>query len=513
MKTVRRAMISVSDKEGIVDLAKSLAEQGTRIVSTGGTAAVLSEAGVPVTPVGEITGFPEMLCGRVRTLHPKVFGGILGRRSLDSDALEMEEHGITPIDLVVVNFYPFESAAARKGITPEEAIEQIDIGGPSLVRAAAKSHADVVVLCRPSQYGPFLDALRSDEGVTPEMRRRFAAEAFLRVARYDGAIADWFDRASPGETVARPAGETVEPARALRYGENPHQKAWWYSTPDQSLHLTPLRGKELSYNNLLDADGAWRLISEFDEPAAAIIKHGNPCGVAAGGALVDLFRGALACDPVSAFGGIVALNRPVDERLAKELAGLFLEVILAPRFEGDALERLARKKRLRLVEATVAASTKDAREVRSISAGMLVQEPDLPGDDEAAWTVPTRRKPAAAEIDDLRFAWKVAKHVRSNAAVLAASTTTVGIGAGQMSRVDSVRLAVEKAADARLLLDGAVMASDGFFPFPDGVERAAQAGIRAVIQPGGSIRDGEVIAAADTLGVAMVFTGTRHFRH
>lgn len=511
MKKIRRAILSVSNKDGIAQLGAALVAQGAEIISTGGTAAAIAAEGIPVKQIDKVTGFPEMLGGRVRTLHPAVFGGILGRRSIDSDLNEMKEHGIEEIDLVVVNFYPFRETAAKEGVTGGEVIEKIDIGGPTLIRAAAKSYADVAVLSRPGQYEPFLHALASAEGVSLAHRRELAAAAFRHVSEYDEAIRDWFDRDEEGGLPTH-FGMSGSMIQTLRYGENPHQAAGWYIRPDQPYRLKPLQGKELSYNNLLDGESAWRLIREFDEPALAIIKHGNPCGAATGNDLARAFRDALACDPVSAFGGIVVVNRTVTEPLADELAGLFLEVVIAEKFDDRSRARLAGKKKLRLVE--VSRSGGEALlEMRSTSLGLLVQETDQPGVDESSWRIATRRQPDENEMNDLRFAWRVAKHVRSNAIVFAKEGRTVAVGAGQMSRVDSARLAIEKGRLAGLDLKGSALASDGFFPFPDGVETGAEGGATAVIQPGGSIRDEEVIAAADRLGMAMVLTGRRHFRH
>ncbi len=515
MKKIERALISVSDKSGIVPLATALASTGTEIVSTGGTAALLESKGISVTRIDSVTGFPEMLGGRVRTLHPRVFGGILGRRAIESDVAEMREHQIPPIDLVVVSFYPFSETAAREGATESDIIEKIDIGGPALLRAAAKSFADVAILHHPDQYDPFLEALRSDAGVTLKYRRTLTRSAFQEVARYDEAIRDWFGGPESESETNSNAQITISAARQqkLRYGENPHQKAAWYTTEEQSLRFTALQGKELSYNNLLDADAAWRLIEEFDDPAVAIIKHGNPCGVATGGDLSGCFRRALAGDSISAFGGIVAVNREVDGPLAEELASLFIEVVIAERFSNGSRERLARKKRVRLVEVDRIAGHAQNREIRSTAAGLLVQDRDEAGASEDEWRVVTKRIPTEQEMADLRFAWKVAKHVRSNAIVLARDGAMIGVGAGQMSRIDSVRFAVEKAVAMNHDVRGSALASDGFFPFPDGVQNGAEAGAAAIIQPGGSIRDDEVIAEADRLGIAMILTGRRHFRH
>ncbi|MBN1825784.1 MAG: bifunctional phosphoribosylaminoimidazolecarboxamide formyltransferase/IMP cyclohydrolase [Candidatus Eisenbacteria bacterium] len=513
MKRIARAILSVSDKEGIVELGRALAAGGTTILSTGGTARRLREEGVPVREVGEATGFPEMLGGRVRTLHPIIFGGILGRRSREGDRREMEKHGIEPIDLVVVNFYPFRETAATPGATEEEIVESIDIGGPSLLRAAAKSFEDVAVLHRPDQYVPFLERLASPEGADLAYRRELAAAAFRHVEEYDAAIRDWFDEGGEGEEHPRRFRLEGTLRRALRYGENPHQSAAWYDRSGSTDRFRVLQGKELSYNNLLDADAALRLVREFDGPAAVVVKHGNPCGAAALADPREAFLAAYAGDPQSAFGGIVALNRPVDGLLASEMKPHFLEVIAAPGFDDEALDLLGKKKNLRLLLVEGAGAGARPPEIRVLADGFLTMDPDPIGPSGERWRVATERAPTEAEALDLRFAWKVVKHVRSNAILLARKGRTLGVGAGQMSRVDAAELAVTKARGAGHETAGAVLASDGFFPFPDGVERAAEAGIVALIQPGGSIRDAEVIAEADRRGLAMVLTGVRHFRH
>ncbi len=510
MTRLARALLSVSNKEGLVPLAGALRAHDIEIVSTGGTAALLKSEGIAVTEIDTVTGFPEMLGGRVRTLHPNVFGGILGRRSLASDQREMAQHEIRPIDLVVVNFYPFEESV-RSGGERQSIIEKIDIGGPSLVRAAAKSHEDVLVLHDPGQYAEFLARLAAEDarGFDREYRMSLAADAFAAVTRYDQAIAGWFAGESGIALSARLR-------QSLRYGENPHQSAKWYEDEKTRLSFTSLQGKELSYNNLLDGDAAWELIEEWKEPAAAIIKHGNPCGVATDASHVVAYEKALACDPVSAFGGVVAVNGPVDGALADLLAKHFLEVVLAPSFTAEAETRLRKKKNLRLVQVTskTASRAESSRVmIRTIGAGYLAQDPDSAKQSRDEWTVPTKRQPTPEEWRDLEVAWKVAKHVRSNAIVFVKGGATIGIGAGQMSRVDSAEVAVRKGATAGHDLTNSAVASDGFFPFADGVEQAAKGGATAVIQPGGSIRDQEVIDAADRLGVAMVFTGMRHFRH
>lgn len=512
IRRVGRAIMSVSNKEGALPLAKALAAAGTEIVSTGGTSRLLREGGVPVTEIERVTGYPEMLGGRVRTLHPNVFGGILGRRAVESDRAEMKAHGITAVDLVVVNFYPFAETVARPGVSETEAIESIDIGGPSLLRAAAKSFEGVAVLHDPAQYGEFLDRLASPGGLDVDYRRRLALEAFRYVAEYDERVLAWFERGEEGRPPA--TFHLAGPVRCpLRYGENPHQKASWYDRAGSSHRFEALQGKELSYNNLADSDGAWRLILEFEGPAAAVIKHGNPCGAAAADDILEAFRWAHASDPVSAFGGIVAFNRIVEGALAAELKSLFLEVVLAPGFDGEALALLGKKKKLRLVTVTPRPAAGPLREAKVILDGLLVQEGDPPGAGGESWEVKTKRPPTAGEERDARFAWKVAKHVRSNAIVLAKGGRTIGIGAGQMSRVDSTWIAVEKAKAHGHDPEGSVLASDGFFPFPDSIEKAHEAGVAVLVQPGGSIRDDEVVAEADRLGLSMLFTGARHFRH
>jgi phosphoribosylaminoimidazolecarboxamide formyltransferase/IMP cyclohydrolase len=524
---VRRALLSVSDKRGLLELARGLAAVGVEIVSTGGTARALAAAGVRVREVAEVTGFPEMLDGRVKTLHPAIHGGVLARRDVPAHLAALAAQGIEPIDLVAVNLYPFEATVARSGVGFEEAIEQIDVGGPALIRAAAKNHAGVVVLVDPDQYGPVLEELGRTGGcVAPQTRRRLALEAFRRTAQYDAAIAAWLRAPEPPRTPA--AAEPlrfppvlrleVERVAALRYGENPHQAAALYRPLDGAGGIgaaQQLHGPELSYNNLLDLGAALGLLAEFEEPAAVVIKHTNPCGAAVGPDAVLAFERARASDPVSIYGGIVGVNRPVDRRLVDALAGILLEILFAPGFEPDALEELRRtKKKLRVLAVPAAPAGAPAPlEVRSVPGGLLVQEPDVADLDPAALRVVSRRPPTEAETRALRFAWKVAKHVKSNAIVLAGEHQVWGVGAGQMSRVDAARLAVMRAREHGHALRGAAVASDAFFPFRDGVDVVAQAGATAVIHPGGSIRDAEVVAAADEHGMAMLTTGIRHFKH
>ncbi|MBO0766949.1 MAG: bifunctional phosphoribosylaminoimidazolecarboxamide formyltransferase/IMP cyclohydrolase [Hyphomicrobiaceae bacterium] len=524
--TLRRALISVSDKTGLVDFVKVLGEAHVEILSTGGTAKLLREAGLAVKDVAEHTSFPEMMDGRLKTLHPKVHGGLLAiRGNPDHDAAAVA-HGIAAIDLLVVNLYPFEATIA-KGAAFDDCIENIDIGGPAMIRAAAKNHAFVTVVVDPDDYGPVLEAMREHGGATTlELRRTLAAKAYARTAAYDAAIGTWFAdqlgaRAPRWRTIAGELGQQ------LRYGENPHQWAALYRTGERRPGVATAvqhQGKELTYNNLGDADAALELIAEFDpkaSPAVAIIKHANPCGVALGGTLAEAYRKALRCDPVSASGGIIALNRTIDADAAREITGIFTEVVVAPDATGEAKAIFADKRNLRLI---TTGGLPDPRAAgltfRSLAGGFLVQSRDNAVADDLTLKVVTRRQPTPKELVDLRFAFRVAKHVKSNAIVYAKDGATVGIGAGQMSRVDSARIAALKAAEAARAAGarepptrGSVVASDAFFPFADGLLTAAEAGATAVIQPGGSMRDAEVIEAADTAGLAMVFTGTRHFRH
>jgi phosphoribosylaminoimidazolecarboxamide formyltransferase/IMP cyclohydrolase len=521
MHPVRRALLSVYDKRGVADLARGLAALGVEIVSTGGTASHLAEAGVAVTRVSEVTGFPEILGGRVKTLHPGIHGGILANRARSSDAADLAAHGIQPIGLVVVNLYPFRQTARRKGASVAAAVEMIDIGGPAMLRAAAKNFAAVTPVVDPDDYPQVLAILERGEEVPEVMRRRLAAKAFRHTQSYDAAIARWLEglEAGPGAAPALPLHLFLDLERELepRYGENPHQAAAVYSVLGGSGLLggvEQLQGKELSYNNLLDADAARKMAALFEEPAVVLVKHNNPCGVGRGDDLVEAYGRALATDPVSAFGSIVAVNRPAGSELAQAMAELFVEVMVAPAFTGAACQLFGEKKNLRLLACPVyeapEAGSPDAAELRAVDGGFLAQVPDAEPEDPAAWTCPTTRPPSDEEREALDLAWKVCRHVKSNAIVVANRVQTVGIGAGQMSRVDSCRLAVEKA---QLPVAGAVAASDAFFPFRDGLEVLARAGVTAVVQPGGSKRDDEVIAAADEHGVAMLFTGRRHFRH
>jgi len=537
------ALLSVSDKEGLVALAEGLLAHGYRILSSGGTAATLAAAGLAVTKVAEHTGAPEILGGRVKTLHPRIHGGILAKRSDPAHQADLAAQAIDPIDVVVVNLYPFQRTVADPQVSWETAVENIDIGGPAMVRAAAKNHADVAVLTDPAQYGGFLEALAAG-GADEALRRRLALAAFSHTAAYDAAIAAWLagrlgaeepspaDGAGAEAEVIPPLQLTLPARQSLRYGENPHQKALWYGSTTAGLGAArQLQGKELSTNNLLDLDAALATVREFgygepagtgiapggptdpaiNLPAAVVVKHTNPCGVATGSGAAEALLRALDADRVSAFGGIVALNRPVDAAAAEHLAGLFLECVVAPAFEPAARERLAAKANLRLLELAPAAIAAAARQqLRSVLGGVLAQDLDDQAIDPASWQVVSQRQPTEAEWADLRFAWRVVRHVRSNAIAVAAAGQSLGIGAGQMNRVGSAQIALAAAGERAR---GAVLASDGFFPFDDTVRLAASHGISAVIQPGGSVRDGDSIQVCNELGLAMVTTGRRHFLH
>jgi phosphoribosylaminoimidazolecarboxamide formyltransferase/IMP cyclohydrolase len=521
MSKIQRAILSVTDKSGLVDFARKLAELGVELVSTGGTAKLLRDSGIAVKDISELTGFPEMLDGRVKTLHPKVHGGILHRRDDAGHRAAVAEHGIPAIDMVVVNLYAFEKTAAKPGVHFEELIENIDIGGPSMIRSAAKNFQDVAVVTAPADYGAIADEMaRSGGALSRETKWRLAQKAFATTAAYDSAIASTLERVGgsgdslpfelkPAEGFPRNLRLSFQKVMDLRYGENPHQKAAMYTDGSGSgvANARQLQGKELSYNNIVDLQAAWDLAKEFDEPVCAIIKHTNPCGTATAKTLAEAYVRALECDPVSAFGGVIGVNRTVDAAAASEMAKLFLEVIAAPAFDEGAKEAFASKKNLRLVEV---AAGQQSWVLKNISGGMLVQDSDLHKLAEADLKVVTKRPPTPEEKRALLFAWKVSKHVKSNAILYARDGQTVGVGAGQMSRVDSCKLGAMKA---QLPLKGTVAASDAFFPFPDGVEEIAKAGATAIIQPGGSVRDNEVIEAADRLGLAMIFTGVRHFRH
>jgi phosphoribosylaminoimidazolecarboxamide formyltransferase/IMP cyclohydrolase len=508
-----RALLSVSDKSGLLDFARGLAELGWELVSTGGTARVLREAGRTVQDVADVTGFPEMLDGRVKTLHPVVHGGLLARRDLPAHMEAIAAHGIAPIDLVVVNLYPFRETAARQGVSPEDVIEQIDIGGPSMLRSAAKNHDSVWVVVDPSDYERVLAALRASEDARA-LRRQLAGKVYAHTAAYDAAIAAWF-ATQRGESFPERQALALERAHTLRYGENPDQKAAFYvERPSAGLAgLEQKGGKELSFNNLLDLEGALLATDPFgEEPACAIIKHTTPCGLAVGASAIDAYRKALACDPVSAFGSVISFTVPVDEETANAVSSLFVECIVAPAFSSEAVEILGRKKNLRVLEGRAGwpAGAVDYKRVRG---GFLVQTRSERIGDEAGWQVVTARQPSEEEWIDLRFVWKAVATVKSNAIVLARGGMTIGIGAGQMSRVDAAFMAVHKARSAGHETQGSALGSDAFFPFRDGVEQAAEAGVRCIVQPGGSVRDAEVIEAANQHGMAMVLTGRRQFRH
>ena len=514
---IQRAILSVTDKSGIVEFAKALAELEVELVSTGGTAKLLRDSAIPVKDISELTGFPEMLDGRVKTLHPKVHGGILHIRNNKEHRAAVSEHGIQPIDMVVVNLYAFEQTASKPGVGFQELIENIDIGGPSMIRSAAKNFQDVAIVISLRDYQPIIDEMRANQVRLSLLTRwRLARRAFATTAAYDSAIASTLERIpEPGSALSEGAGfpeilqVSFNKVTDLRYGENPHQRAAMYS--DRSgigiANARQLQGKELSFNNIVDLEAAWELCQEFEEPACAIIKHTNPSGAAIGKSVLEAYQRALETDPVSAFGGVIGINREVDEAAAEEIAKLFVEAIAAPAFSSQALAKFSAKKNLRLVQVK-AVPPKPV--MKQVSGGMLLQDADVRPLRKEDLKVVSKRQPAEDELQAMLFAWKVCKHVKSNAIVYARNGQTVGVGAGQMSRVDSCRLGSSKAV---LSLKGTVAASDAFFPFPDGVEEIAKAGSTAVIQPGGSVRDQEVIAAADGLNLAMIFTGVRHFRH
>jgi phosphoribosylaminoimidazolecarboxamide formyltransferase / IMP cyclohydrolase len=523
---ITRALVSVSDKTGLLDFARALSAYGVELVSTGGTQKMLADAGLAVREVADLTGFPEMMDGRVKTLHPKIHGGVLAIRDNPTHQAAIKAHGIAPIDLVVVNLYPFAATVAA-GADFAACIEQIDVGGPAVIRAAAKNHADVVVAVEPEDYPTILEAMAAHGGATPlRLRQTLAAKAFARCAAYDAGIANWFSDGI-GESAPRWRALGGRQAEALRYGENPHQSAAFYRTPERRWGVASARqvqGKQLSYNNLNDTDAAYECVAEFDPvrtAACVIVKHANPCGVAEGASLLQAYRRALLCDPVSAYGGIIALNQPLDAEAARAIVELFTEVIIVPDASEEARDIIATKKNLRLL---IAGGLPDPRApgvaMKTLAGGFLVQSRDTASVDDMTLRVVSKRAPTPEEREDLRFAFRVVKHVKSNAIVYAKDRATVGIGAGQMSRVDAARIAAQKGRDAAAnaglatpLTAGSVVASDAFFPFADGLLAAVEAGATAVIQPGGSIRDGEVIDAADARGIAMVLTGMRHFRH
>jgi phosphoribosylaminoimidazolecarboxamide formyltransferase / IMP cyclohydrolase len=518
MPKIQRAILSVTDKTGLADFAYKLSGMGVELISTGGTAKLLRDSGIAVKDISELTGFPEMLDGRVKTLHPKVHGGILHRREDPKHRTAVMEHGIEPIDMVVVNLYAFEKTAAKPGVHFEELIENIDIGGPSMIRSAAKNFQDVAIVTSPGDYDAIADEMaQHGTQLSSDTRWRLAQKAFATTAAYDAAIASTLETVSANgsfelrSTQGFPQTMRMSFSKVadLRYGENPHQKAAMYSDGSSTgiANATQLQGKELSYNNIVDLQAAWDLAQEFTDPVCAIIKHTNPCGTATGETLLDAYKKALECDPVSAFGGVIGVNRAIDAAAAEEMAKLFVEAIAAPAFDEAARQRFAAKKNLRLVEV---ANSAPKWVIKNISGGVLVQDNDLRQLNPSELKVVTRRPPSEQEQRALLFAWKICKHVKSNAIVYARDGQSVGVGAGQMSRVDSCKIGAMKAV---LPLKGTVAASDAFFPFPDGVEEIAKAGATAIIQPGGSVRDQEVIEAADRLGLAMVFTGVRHFRH
>ena len=527
---VQRALISVSDKTGIVEFATALTGLGIELLSTGGTAQLLANAGLKVTEVADHTGFPEMLDGRVKTLHPRIHGGLLARREVEAHMQALAEHDIPTIDLLVVNLYPFEATVAKAGCTLEDAIENIDIGGPAMVRSAAKNWRGVGVLTDASQYAGVLDELRATGALSDATRFTLSVAAFNRISNYDAAISDYLSAlnadGSRSEFPAQSNGRFVK-IQDLRYGENPHQRAAFYRdlypAPGSLVSAKQLQGKELSYNNIADGDAAWECVKSFDTGACVIVKHANPCGVALGATPLEAYRKAFATDPTSAFGGIIAFNTPVDAATAEAVSGQFVEVLMAPAFTADALKLLAAKANVRVLEipldgvdpkgATAWARGRNLHDVKRVGSGLLIQTADEPESLEGRLKVVTKRAPTAQEMTDLTFAWRVAMYVKSNAIVYCRDGATVGVGAGQMSRVDSTRIARIKAEHAGLTIAGSVVASDAFFPFRDGVDVLAEAGAKAIIQPGGSMRDEEVIAAADEHGLAMVFTGTRHFRH
>ncbi len=517
---IQRAIISVSDKLGLADFARGLVAAGVELYSTGGTRKHLESEGIPVRDVSDYTGFPEMMDGRLKTLHPKVHGGILCRHDNPEDMQSLAKHGILTFELVVVNLYPFEATAARKGVTPEEVIEQIDIGGPTMVRAASKNHAFTTIATSASQYSEILEAVAAHGGTTLEMRRRLAGEAFAHTARYDRAIAEFF----AGMTAEGPFPGTVTTSltrkAVLRYGENPHQQAAVYAKPESTgasvVAARQLNGKELSYNNLLDLDSALAIVRQFSDPAAVVLKHNNPCGAAVADTLATALQRAMDGDPLSAFGSVLGLNRTVDAASAEVLAtpGLFVEAIVAPRFDPAALEILTTKPKwkanVRLLEVGDMTRSQPQWVLRHLDGGALMQEADVLADPEDIWKVVTEKKPTEAEMADLRFAWEMVRHVKSNAIVLCKDRMLLGAGAGQMSRVDSTEIAIKKAGDRSR---GSSLGSDAFFPFPDSIEKAAAAGVTAVIQPGGSKNDEASITACNKFGIAMIVTGRRHFKH
>ncbi|EJR47209.1 bifunctional purine biosynthesis protein purH [Bacillus cereus VD107] len=509
----KRALVSVSDKTGVVEFVKGLLEQGIEVISTGGTKKLLEENGLQVIGISEVTGFPEIMDGRVKTLHPNIHGGLLAVRDNETHVAQMNELGIQAIDFVVVNLYPFKETIAKPDVTFADAIENIDIGGPTMIRSAAKNHKFVSVIVDPVDYDVVLAELKENGEVTDETKRKLAAKVFRHTAAYDALISNYLTE-QMGEESPETLTVTFEKKQDLRYGENPHQKATFYKAPfaatSSVAYAEQLHGKELSYNNINDADAALSIVKEFTEPAVVAVKHMNPCGVGVGADIHEAYTRAYEADPVSIFGGIIAANREIDKATAEKLHEIFLEIVIAPSFSQEALEVLQSKKNLRLLTVNIEKATTASKKLTSVQGGLLVQEEDTLSLDESAISIPTKREPSEQEWKDLKLAWKVVKHVKSNAIVLAKDDMTIGVGAGQMNRVGSAKIAITQAGEKA---QGSALASDAFFPMPDTVEEAAKAGITAIIQPGGSIRDEDSIKMADEYGIAMVFTGVRHFKH
>lgn len=511
--TIQRALVSVSNKEGIIPFVTELVQQGIEVISTGGTKSLLQQNGVKVTGISEVTGFPEIMDGRVKTLHPNIHGGLLAVRSNPDHMKQLEENRILPIDLVVVNLYPFKETISKQDVTFDDAIENIDIGGPTMLRSAAKNHQDVAVVVDPADYAEVLGQIKLEKEVTLATKQKLAAKVFRHTASYDALIAEYLTDAV-GEEDPETVTYTFEKKQSLRYGENPHQTATFYKKPLASqvsiAEAVQVHGKELSYNNIKDADAALQIVREFKQPAAVAVKHMNPCGVGTGETILEAFTRAYEADPTSIFGGIIALNHEVDKATANKLHEIFLEIVIAPSFDSEALEILTSKKNVRLLTLDVLGAEKQDQQITSIHGGLLVQDEDALSFDDAKITVPTKREPTEQEWEDLKLAWKVVKHVKSNAIVLTKNRMTVGVGAGQMNRVGAAKIAIEQAGT---LAEGSAMGSDAFFPMNDTVEAAAKAGVTAIIQPGGSIKDEDSIKKADEYGITMVFTGVRHFKH
>ncbi|KSU81220.1 MULTISPECIES: bifunctional phosphoribosylaminoimidazolecarboxamide formyltransferase/IMP cyclohydrolase [Fictibacillus] len=511
--SIKRALVSVSNKEGLVPFVQALAEQGVEIISTGGTSKALQEAGVKVTGISEVTGFPEIMDGRVKTLHPMIHGGLLAVRDNESHVQQMEENGISPIDLVVVNLYPFKETIAKENVAFEDAIENIDIGGPSMLRSAAKNHAYVTVVVDPADYSKVLEEVQQNNQVSDETRKKLAAKTFRHTAAYDALIAEYLTNMVEEEN---PESFTVtyEKKQDLRYGENPHQKAAFYKAPlgtkTSIAQAEQLHGKELSYNNINDADAALQIVREFSDPAVVAVKHMNPCGVGTGSSVEEAFARAFEADPISIFGGIIASNVEINAAAAQKMSEIFLEIVIAPSFSTEAKEILTKKKNIRLLTLELGEDKKQEKKLTTVRGGLLVQDEDAYGLDQANISVPTKREPTEKEWEDLKLAWKVVKHIKSNAIVLTKDQMTIGVGAGQMNRVGAANIAIEQAGEKA---QGSALGSDAFFPMDDTVEAAAKAGITAIIQPGGSVKDEDSIKKADEYGIAMVFTGVRHFKH